>query len=257
MLRPQVVGDVAVVAGERPGVAARAERERGEIHPGGPALGAPLELRRLRLREQHAGVAQQRLRLLPGHGEVVRAEFEQTALRAETREREAGLASRRKRKRRSGGDVVSERRDGVECLIAVEDVDVVDDQQGGRRGQRCSRSGVDQSQAQGRGSRSAHCSSSVVFPKPAGATMVTTGASVAARRRPNSAVRATTPRRQPRRKRKRLGEAGRGVARKEMLTESGMGHPQAFRQATDTAKGARRSRATVARIPPARAPISS
>ena len=130
MLRPQVVGDVAVVAGERPGVAARAERERREIQPGRPALGAPFELRRLRLGEQHAGVAQQRLHLLPGHGEVVRPELEQAALRAEARERQARLASCRKRKRRSGGDALGERRDGFERRIVAEDVRVVDDEQG-------------------------------------------------------------------------------------------------------------------------------
>ena len=75
-------------------------------------------------------MAQQRLHLLPGHGEVVRPELEQTALRAEARERQAGLAARRKRKRRSGGDALGERRDGIERGIVAEDVGVVDDEQG-------------------------------------------------------------------------------------------------------------------------------
>ena len=130
VLGPQVVGDVAVVAGERPGVAARAERERREIQPGRPALGPSFELRRLRLGEQHAGVTQQRLHLLPGHGEVVGPKLEQAALRAEARERQARLAPCCQRKRRSGGDAFGERRDGLERRVVAEDVRVVDDEQG-------------------------------------------------------------------------------------------------------------------------------
>ena len=99
-LGTKVVADEPVVTGDRePGFGAGAagpHRQRGEVEAGGPALGASDEAVDLARAGVHACAAEQRSRLLVGHGEVVGADLDDGAVRAES--------GRRQRHRVPGGD---------------------------------------------------------------------------------------------------------------------------------------------------------
>ena len=99
-LSAQVVHDVAVVAGERPDergrVGAALQRQGGEVEPGGPALGPPVEQRHVLLRQvQPQDLVEQERGLADDEAQIVRPDLQEVACRPEPRQRHRRIRSGR------------------------------------------------------------------------------------------------------------------------------------------------------------------
>ena len=128
---------VAHVVREQPIVAAEArdrtvdvlvavQRQRGEIEPGRPALGALEQHERVLRLEVEPHQAQHRHRLAPRHHEVARPEVEQPPLRAQAPDREVGLPAAGRHHLRAVRHRVGDRHDHALRLPRAQVVEVVE-----------------------------------------------------------------------------------------------------------------------------------
>ncbi len=135
-LLEEVVEDEAVAAGELldepldaagPGRGAPACRERGELEPGGPALGARLQGGDLRLGEiEPHDVVEEPARLVPGEAQVGGAHLDELAAGPQPREGQRRVGTGRHREGHLGRQVVDEEGHGLVHGGGVDHVVVVE-----------------------------------------------------------------------------------------------------------------------------------
>ena len=103
-----------------------AQRQRSEIEPGRPALGALEQHERVVGLEVEPLQAQHRHRLAPRHHEVARPEVEQPPVRAQAPDRKVGLPTAGRHHLRAVGDRIGDRHDDALRLRRAQVVEVVE-----------------------------------------------------------------------------------------------------------------------------------
>ena len=123
VLRAEVVGEVAVGAGDRDDVprvarvALCARGERCQVEAGRPAFGVLHQLVDLGVLELQRGGAQQHLGLAPAEGELVRPELEQRPAGPQRGHRQVGHDPTGEHDHRPGRDMPDERSDGRDRVV--------------------------------------------------------------------------------------------------------------------------------------------
>ena len=130
VLVAEVVRDEAVAATEsRRGCRGRAlclDRESRQVEACRPALRAPGQLHHVGVAQAGAGTAQEHAGLLAGHAQVVGADLEQRTVRAQARQRQLARSAGREHELRPLWNVLGKRGDGVEALLASQELQLVE-----------------------------------------------------------------------------------------------------------------------------------
>ena len=129
LLGPQIVRDEAVVAAERPHRrAAAVQRESREIQTGGPALRTLVQRFGLGLGHVGSGRGEERVRFGVAQGKRGGPQLEQLAVGSELREAQPSLSTPGEDQLRPSRHVEEQRGKGVQAIVVLELVHVVEDE---------------------------------------------------------------------------------------------------------------------------------